>query len=295
MAGRSGPSEGHARRATPELAPSSVCVRGRQCRRGGSGCDLVCHDGLRRSHPKPVPVAALGQPIDTGRWTITFHDARIGSIPPTGIKPSTPKKLVMVEFDLDNRSASTSNVSSACSPSSRRSPTSAPPTFYLARDKWIASGLHPDMPERMIAAWEWPSAVPCHSNCASRSPARSTSAGTISTARQDGSIASRWPSSRSPSEAAHERFLKGLLGVALAAAVLYGMQRTTPGYGEITSPVPSRASSAKVASKRAHSPSTSPRCSSRERCDQRRGRDGSFTRSGVWVLVEGAAEALVKA
>ena len=32
--------------------------------------------------------------------------------------------------------------------------------------------------------------------------------------------------------------LKGLGGVALAAAVLYGMQRTTPGYGEITSPRP---------------------------------------------------------
>ena len=34
------------------------------------------------ANPKPVPVAAPGQPIDTGRWAITFRDARTGSIPP---------------------------------------------------------------------------------------------------------------------------------------------------------------------------------------------------------------------
>ena len=28
------------------------------------------------ANPKPVPIAAPGQPIDTGRWTITFLDAR---------------------------------------------------------------------------------------------------------------------------------------------------------------------------------------------------------------------------
>src|SRR5262245_55255465 len=33
-------------------------------------------------------------------------------------------------------------------------------------------------------------------------------------------------------------FLKGLVAVAVAAVVLYGLQRTTPGYGEITSPIP---------------------------------------------------------
>ena len=72
------------------------------------------------AHPKPVPVVAPGQPIDTGGWTITFHDARTGSIPPTGVKPSTPKTLVMIEFDLDNRSASTSNIFSRRPPSISR-------------------------------------------------------------------------------------------------------------------------------------------------------------------------------
>ena len=28
------------------------------------------------ANPKPVPVAVPGQPIDTGRWTITFREGR---------------------------------------------------------------------------------------------------------------------------------------------------------------------------------------------------------------------------
>jgi hypothetical protein len=111
------------------------------------------------AHPKAVPVVATGQPIDTGRWIITLHDARIGSIPPTGTKPFVPKKLLMVEFDLDNRSASTSNAFLRLFTIDPPVANLPPPTFYLARDKWIASGLQPDMPERMIAAWEWPSTV----------------------------------------------------------------------------------------------------------------------------------------
>jgi hypothetical protein len=111
------------------------------------------------AHPKPVPVVAAGQPIDTGRWIITLHEARTGSIPPTGVKPFAPKRLLMVEFDLDNRSASASNAFLrlfTIDPPVANLPL---PTFYLARDKWIASALQPDMPERMIAAWDWPSAV----------------------------------------------------------------------------------------------------------------------------------------
>ena len=112
------------------------------------------------AHPKPVPIAAPGQPIDTGRWTITFRDARTGSLPPTGIKPSTPKKLVMVEFDLDNRSASTSNVFHRLFTIEPPVADLPQPTFDLARDKSVAGGLQPDMPERVIATWEWPPAVP---------------------------------------------------------------------------------------------------------------------------------------
>ncbi len=111
------------------------------------------------AHPKPVPVVAAGQPIDTGRWIITLHEARTGSIPPTGVKPLAPKRLLMVEFDLDNRSASASNAFLRLFTIDPPVDNLPLPTFYLARDKWIASALQPHMPERMIAAWEWPSAV----------------------------------------------------------------------------------------------------------------------------------------
>lgn len=112
------------------------------------------------AHPKPLPVAAPGQPIDTGRWIVTFRDARTGSIPPTGIKPSNPKKLVMVEFDLDNRSASTSNVYQGLFAPDPPVANLTAPAFYLTRDRSVAGGLQPDMPERIIAVWEWPPAVP---------------------------------------------------------------------------------------------------------------------------------------
>lgn len=112
------------------------------------------------ANPKPAPIVAPGQPIDTGRWIVTLREARTGSIPPTGIKPFAPKNLVMVEFDLDNRSASASNALLrllAIDPPVTNLP---PPVFYLVRDKWIASSLQPNMPERMIAAWDWPSNTP---------------------------------------------------------------------------------------------------------------------------------------
>lgn len=112
------------------------------------------------ANPKVVPVVAPGQPIDTGRWIITIHEARSGSIPPTGTKPLVPKKLLMVEFDLNNRSASTSNVFLRLFTIDPPVANLPPPVLYLARDKWIASGVNPDMPERMIAVWEWPSAAP---------------------------------------------------------------------------------------------------------------------------------------
>ena len=92
------------------------------------------------ANPKVVPLVAVGQPIDTGRWIITLHEARVGSIPPTGTKPLTPKKLLMVEFDLDNRSASTSNAFLRLFTMDPPVANLPPPAFYLARDKWIEIG-----------------------------------------------------------------------------------------------------------------------------------------------------------
>lgn len=89
-------------------------------------------------------------------------------------------------------------------------------------------------------------------------------------------------------------FFRALGGVALAAAVLYGMQRTTPGYGDITSPQP-------VVGKPGHRLETRTFAIDVARVQLARtvttrgvSRDGTFTTSGVWLLVEGTAEALTE-
>ncbi|MER8791059.1 hypothetical protein NKH71_24875 [Mesorhizobium sp. M0983] len=112
------------------------------------------------SNSRPTPTVAAGEPIDTGRWVITFRGARTGSVPPPGTEPSQPKTFLMVEFDLDNRSAATSNAFASMFDIDPPITDVQAPAFYLARDKWIASGVHPGIPEHMIAAWEWPKAQP---------------------------------------------------------------------------------------------------------------------------------------
>jgi hypothetical protein len=89
-------------------------------------------------------------------------------------------------------------------------------------------------------------------------------------------------------------FLKGLGGVALAAAVLYGMQRTTPGYGEITSPRPVSGKLGHRLEARAFAIDIVRVQLARTVATKGASRDGSFTTSGVWVLVEGTAEALTE-
>ncbi|MEO9339780.1 hypothetical protein ABFT80_20350 [Mesorhizobium sp. SB112] len=109
------------------------------------------------ANPETVPVIAAGEPIDTGRWIVTVHGARAGNTLPTGIATREPKTFITVEFDLNNQSAATSNVFPKFLSIDPPIPDSGNPTVYLARDGSIGSGLNPDMPERMIAAWEWPS------------------------------------------------------------------------------------------------------------------------------------------
>jgi hypothetical protein len=85
--------------------------------------------------------------------------------------------------------------------------------------------------------------------------------------------------------------LKGLAAVLFAAAILYGMQHTTPYYGEITSPIVIKGK----AGERLDADDFAlgivnvhlARTLKTESFGQQRG----FTTSGVWVVVEGAAEA----
>jgi hypothetical protein len=87
-------------------------------------------------------------------------------------------------------------------------------------------------------------------------------------------------------------FLKGLGGVALAVAVLYGMQRSTPGYGEITSPRPVAGKLGHRLEARAFAVDIAKVQLARTVVTKGAARDSTFATSGVWVLVEGTAEAL---
>ena len=87
-------------------------------------------------------------------------------------------------------------------------------------------------------------------------------------------------------------FLKGLGGVVLAAAVLYGMQRTTPGYGDITSPRPVAGKLGHRLEGRAFAIDIAKVQLARTVITKGASRDSTFTTSGVWVVVEGTAEAL---
>ncbi len=87
-------------------------------------------------------------------------------------------------------------------------------------------------------------------------------------------------------------FLKGLGGVALTAAVLYGMQRTTPGYGDITAPRPIAGKLGHRVEGRTFAIDIGKVQLARTVITKGAARDGAFTTSGVWVLVEGTAEAL---
>jgi hypothetical protein len=84
---------------------------------------------------------------------------------------------------------------------------------------------------------------------------------------------------------------KGLVLLVGAAAILYGLQRTTPGYGEITSPVRVVGEMGKRVDTSAFSIDVTKVQFARTMTSKGIGRAGTFTTSGVWVLVEGVAEA----
>ncbi len=128
---------------------------------GGAAAILVSFavSVYEAAHPEPLRTLAAGEPVDTGRWLLSVHDARIEDTPPTGRAPEEPKRFLTVGFELDNRSAGTSAVPNLLLPDPPVEGLSEP-QVYLARDRQLAGGLHPDMPERLIAVWEWPQAQP---------------------------------------------------------------------------------------------------------------------------------------
>jgi len=85
--------------------------------------------------------------------------------------------------------------------------------------------------------------------------------------------------------------VRALVAVAITAAVLYGLQRTTPGYGEITSPIAVTGKLGERIAASAFAIGIVKVHLARTVTTKSVGRTQTFTSSGVWVLVEGAAEA----
>ncbi len=125
---------------------------------GGAAAALVSFavSVYEAAHPEPLRTVAAGEPVDTGRWFLTVVDVRMADMPPTGRAPEEPKQFLTVDFELDNRSAKTSGVFTNLLVPEPPVEGLSDPQIYLARDRRIASGVHPDMPERLIAVWEWP-------------------------------------------------------------------------------------------------------------------------------------------
>jgi hypothetical protein len=85
--------------------------------------------------------------------------------------------------------------------------------------------------------------------------------------------------------------IKGIAAVLLTATLLYGMQRTTPLYSDITSPVPVAGRQGERVDTETFAIGIAKVHVTREVVTSSLGRTSTFTTSGVWVIVEAAAEA----
>ncbi|MHA6686724.1 hypothetical protein [Mesorhizobium sp. A556] len=85
--------------------------------------------------------------------------------------------------------------------------------------------------------------------------------------------------------------IKGYAAVMVAAALLYGMQRTTPLYSEITSPVPIAGRQGERIDTTAFAIGITNTHLARKLTVTDFGSTRTYITSGVWVIVEGAAEA----
>ncbi|MGO4123170.1 hypothetical protein AB4Z01_02170 [Inquilinus sp. YAF38] len=110
---------------------------------------------------QPVPRFPAGAPIEAGEWRVVPLSARIDRATPDGRPIRDGQKALVVEVELTNRTAASSN-------SFYRLLTPDPPVgegqpdVFLLRDRARAAELHPDMTERLAMVWTVPqdAAVP---------------------------------------------------------------------------------------------------------------------------------------
>lgn len=100
------------------------------------------------AQPKKLPIAQIGEPVDTGRWKVTVLGSQFD------------KERLSVDIEITNLSAMTSNSFSHVLTLVDAPPDLQAPTYILTRDNAVAYNLHPDMPERLTARWQWPKEAP---------------------------------------------------------------------------------------------------------------------------------------
>ncbi|MGK9232951.1 hypothetical protein KXS07_14965 [Inquilinus limosus] len=102
-----------------------------------------------------LPSFRAGAPIEAGQWRVVPLSARIDGATPDGRPVRDGGKAVVVEVELTNRTAESSN-------SFYRLLTLDPPIgedrpdVFLLRDRDRAAELHPDLTERLAMVWILP-------------------------------------------------------------------------------------------------------------------------------------------
>ena len=112
------------------------------------------------ANPESFPTLLSASRSTPGAGSVTFHEARIGTVPPTGVKPSEPKNFVMVEFD---RGQPLGGGRPCLFELFTIRPAHGEPAGadLLSCTGQVDRGRHQSwMPERLIAAWEWPATLP---------------------------------------------------------------------------------------------------------------------------------------
>lgn len=107
---------------------------------------------------QPLPHFPAGATIEAGEWRVVPLSVRIDTATPDGRKVQDGQKAVVVEVELTNRTAESSN-------SFYRLLTpdlpvgKGQPDVFLLRDRERAAELHPDMTERLAIVWTLPQDV----------------------------------------------------------------------------------------------------------------------------------------
>lgn len=100
------------------------------------------------AQPIELRVVQTGEPVDTGRWRVAVLGSRF------------EQDRLSVEMEITNLSAMSSNSYAHVLKLIDAPPDLATPSYRLVRDDAIAYDLHPNMPERLIAQWQWPKEAP---------------------------------------------------------------------------------------------------------------------------------------